>query len=346
MAICAAGRGRYTNRMENITRFAYPELLWLLLLLVPMAAYYVFRTWQGGAAIQISNVSGVEKTGRSLKYYARHLPFILRCAAVALLIVALARPQSSEHGNRTSTEGIDIMLVMDVSGSMLARDFKPDRITVAREVASKFIVDRVNDRIGIVVFAGESFTQSPLTTDKRTLINLMSQIRSGVIQDGTAIGNGLATAVNRLKDSDAASKVVILLTDGVNNSGQITPLTAAEIAQAYDIKVYTIGVGSHGTALTPAYDRWGNAVLAEMKVEIDEDVLRQIADKTGGEYFRATDNKTLGQVYDRINELEKTKIETDDFTKYNELYEQYALWALVLLVLEFLIGKLWLRRIP
>lgn len=332
--------------MEGITRFANPDLLWLLLALIPMAAYYVFRTLQGGAAIQMSSVSGVEGAGKPLKYYARHLPFVLRCAAVALLIVALARPQSSEQGSRTSTEGIDIILAMDVSSSMLAQDFKPDRITVAREVASKFIVDRVNDRIGIVVFAGESFTQSPLTTDKRTLTNLMSQIRSGIIEDGTAIGNGLASAVNRLRDSDSKSKVVILLTDGVNNSGQITPLTAADIAASYGIKVYTIGVGTRGTALMPGYDRWGGRVLAPVQVEIDEETLTQIAEKTGGEYFRATDNKTLQQVYDKINELEKTKIETDDFTKYNELYAKYALIALALLVLEFLIGKLWLRRIP
>ncbi len=332
--------------MDNITRFANPDLLWLLLALVPMAAYYVLRTWQGDAAIQVSSVSGVEGGGKPLKYYARHLPFVLRCGAIALLVIALARPQSSEQGSRTSTEGIDIVLAMDVSGSMLAQDFRPDRITVAREVASKFIVDRANDRIGIVVFAGESFTQSPLTTDKRTLINLMSQIRSGLIEDGTAIGNGLGTAVNRLKDSDAESKVIILLTDGVNNSGHITPLTAADIAASYGIKVYTIGVGTRGTALMPGYDQWGNRVLAPVEVEIDEEVLTQIAEKTGGEYFRATDNKTLQQVYDRINELEKTKIETDDFTKYNELYAMYALLALGLLVLEFLVSKLWLRRIP
>ena len=332
--------------MEEITRFANPELLWILLVLIPMTAYYIFRTRQGGAAIQISTVAGIDGASKSIKYYLRHLPFVLRCCAIALLIIALARPQSSEQGSKTSTEGIDIMLAMDVSSSMLARDFKPDRISVARETASKFIVDRPNDRIGIVVFAGESFTQSPLTTDKRTLLNLMSQIRSGIIEDGTAIGNGLATAINRLKESDAASKVIILLTDGVNNAGQITPVTAADIAQTFGIKVYTIGVGTMGTALYPQIDAWGNTVMAPMKVEIDEEVLRQIAEKTGGEYFRATDNQTLGQIYDKINELEKTKIETDDFTRYNELYAKYALWALVLLAAEFIIQKLWLRRIP
>ena len=332
--------------MEEITRFANPELLWILLVLIPMTAYYIFRTRQGGAAIQISTVAGIDGASKSIKYYLRHLPFVLRCCAIALLIIALARPQSSEQGSKTSTEGIDIMLAMDVSSSMLARDFKPDRISVARETASKFIVDRPNDRIGIVVFAGESFTQSPLTTDKRTLLNLMSQIRSGIIEDGTAIGNGLATAINRLKESDAASKVIILLTDGVNNAGQITPVTAADIAQTFGIKVYTIGVGTMGTALYPQIDAWGTTVMVSMKVEIDEEVLRQIAEKTGGEYFRATDNQTLGQIYDKINELEKTKIETDDFTRYNELYAKYALWALVLLAAEFIIQKLWLRRIP
>lgn len=318
----------------------------LLLLLLPMIAYYIFRTRQGGATIQVSTTSGVEGVGRSVKYYLRHLPFIMRCAAIALLIVALARPQNSEHGSSTTTEGIDIILAMDVSGSMLARDFNPDRISAAREVASKFIVDRVNDRIGIVVFAGESYTQSPLTTDKTTLLNLMSQVQSGLIDDGTAIGNGLATAINRLRESDAESKVVILLTDGVNNAGQVTPLTAAGIAKAYGIRVYTIGVGTRGTAPYPARDIWGNITFIQVPVEIDEDILTQIAHETGGEYFRATSNSTLRDVYERINELERTKIETSDYTNYNELYMGYAIIGLLLLVLEFLLRNLWLRRIP
>ena len=228
--------------------FASPYYLWLLALIIPMIAYYVWRVRQGGAAIQISTVKGVLRAPKSVRYYLRHLPFVLRTAAYALLVVALARPQGIEQNVRTSTEGIDIMLSIDVSGSMLARDFKPDRITAAKEVAASFISDRVGDRLGLVVFAGEAFTQSPLTTDQSTLQTLLARIRSGLIEDGTAIGNGLATAINRLRESEAKSKVIILLTDGINNRGEIAPMTAAEIARAQGIRVYTIGVGSRGTA--------------------------------------------------------------------------------------------------
>ena len=211
--------------------FASPYYLWLLTALVPMAGYYVWRTLQGGAAIQISSVDGVVRAPKTIRYYLRHLPFVLRAAAFALLVVALARPQDVERLSHTNTEGIDIMLAIDVSGSMLARDFRPDRITAAKEVAGSFIADRYGDRIGLVAFAGEAFTQSPLTTDQGTLQTLLSRIRSGLIEDGTAIGNGLATAINRLRESEAKSKVIILLTDGVNNQGQIAPMTAAEIAK-------------------------------------------------------------------------------------------------------------------
>ena len=224
--------------------FASPYYLWLLSALVPMIAYYVWRTLQGGASIQISSVEGVVRAPKTVRYWLRHLPFVLRLAALALLIVALARPQDVERLSRTNTEGIDIMLAIDVSGSMLARDFRPDRITAAKEVAGSFIADRYGDRIGLVAFAGEAFTQSPLTTDQGTLQTLLARIRSGLIEDGTAIGNGLATAINRLRESDAKSKVIILLTDGVNNQGQIAPMTAAEIAKAQGIRVYTIGVGT------------------------------------------------------------------------------------------------------
>ena len=330
----------------GITRFADPGFLWLLGLIPLMVAYYVYRCMQGDASIRISTVAGVGKSSRTVRYYLRHVPFILRCCAIGLLVVALARPQTSEFGSTSTTEGIDIMLALDVSGSMLARDFKPDRISAAKETAAQFIVDRPNDRIGIAVFAGESYTQSPLTTDKRTLQSLVTQVRSGVIDDGTAIGNGLATAVNRLRESDARSKVIILLTDGVNNSGHIAPLTAAEIAKTYGIRVYTIGVGTRGTAPMPHYDRWGRTVFIDVPVEIDEDVLTQIAAMTGGEYFRATDNNSLREVYERINALEKTKIETNEYTRYYELYMTYALIALGLLVLEFIFRRLVLRRIP
>ena len=250
----------------DIVRFVNLDLLWLLWVLVPMVAYYVYRSRQGGATLRISTVDGVKNLPHSLKYYLRHLPFVLRCLAVAALIVALARPQSAQHHSNETTEGIDIVLSLDISGSMLARDFQPDRITAAKEVAAHFINDRPNDRIGLVVFAGESFTQSPLTTDKASLLTLLAGVKSGIIEDGTAIGNGLSTALNRLRESQAKSKVVILLTDGVNNSGQIAPLTAADIAQSLGIRVYTIGVGTMGTAPYPMLDMWGNISFQPMKV--------------------------------------------------------------------------------
>ncbi len=327
-------------------QFANPELLWLLTVLVPLVACYIYRLRDGRPTISVSDTSALGNIRKSAKYYLRHIPFVLECMAVALLIVALARPQNSEQGSKVRTEGIDIVLAIDVSGSMLARDFKPDRITAAKDVAGKFIVDRTNDRIGLVVFAGESFTQSPLTTDKSTLLTLLGQIKSGILEDGTAIGNGLATAINRLKESQAKSKVVILLTDGENNMGQVAPLTAAELAENYGIKVYTVGVGSRGMAPYPAYDMWGNIVYQQVQVEIDEDVLTQIAQMTGGEYFRAVDNKSLSDIYAQIDKLEKTKIETDDYVSYKELFGRYLLWALLLLTGGFLTDKLWLKRIP
>lgn len=326
--------------------FASPYYLWLLTLLVPMIGYYVWRTLQGGASIQISSVAGVVRAPRTVRYYLRHLPFALRAAAFALLVVALARPQDVEQNVRTNTEGIDIMLAIDVSGSMLARDFKPDRITAAKEVAGSFIADRYGDRIGLVAFAGEAFTQSPLTTDQSTLQTLLARIRSGLIEDGTAIGNGLATAINRLRESDAKSKVIILLTDGVNNQGQIAPMTAAEIAKAQGIRVYTIGVGSEGMAPYPAIDMFGNLTFVNQKVEIDEKVLKAISDMTGGKYFRATDKDKLKAVYNEINQLEKSKIEVTEHISYHELFLTWALAALGLLFAEFLLSNLVLKRIP
>ena len=326
--------------------FASPYYLWLLTLLAPMIGYYVWRTLQGGAAIRISSVAGVVRAPRTVRYYLRHLPFALRAAAFALLVVALARPQDVEQNVRTNTEGIDIMLAIDVSGSMLARDFKPDRITAAKEVAGSFIADRYGDRIGLVAFAGEAFTQSPLTTDQSTLQTLLARIRSGLIEDGTAIGNGLATAINRLRESDAKSKVIILLTDGVNNQGQIAPMTAAEIAKAQGIRVYTIGVGTEGMAPYPAIDMFGNLTFVNQKVEIDEKVLKAISDMTGGKYFRATDKDKLKAVYNEINQLEKSKIEVTEHISYHELFLTWVLAALGLLMAEFLLSNLILKRIP
>lgn len=327
-------------------RFANPYLLWLLVLLAPMIAYYIYRTLQGGAAIRISTIEGVRRAPRTLRYWLRHAPFVLRCAAFVLLVVALARPQDVDEQRRSSAEGIDIMLAVDVSGSMLARDFKPDRITAAKEVAGRFIADRYGDRLGLVVFAGEAFTQSPLTTDQSTLQTMLSRIRSGIIEDGTAIGNGLATAINRLRESDAKSKVIILLTDGVNNRGEIAPLMAADIAVDMGIKVYTIGVGTRGKAPYPVVDMFGNMSFQPMDVEIDEKTLEGIAERTGGRYFRATDNDKLQSIYDEINQLEKSKVEVTDYTVYHERFLALLLAALGVLLLEFVFSNIILKRIP
>ena len=311
-----------------------------------MVAYYIYRTLQGGAAIRISTVAGARNAPRTLRYWLRHIPFILRGMAVALIIVALARPQDVEEQSRTNAEGIDIMLAIDISSSMLARDFEPDRLTSAKEVAAEFVADRYGDRIGLALFAGESFTQSPLTTDKGTLQTLLMRLRSGIIEDGTAIGNGLATAINRLRESEAKSKVIILLTDGVNNRGEIAPLMAANIAADMGIKVYTIGVGTRGKAPYPAVDMFGNMVFQMMDVEIDEQTLEQIAQTTGGRYFRATDRDKLKSIYDEINSLEKSKVEITDLTIYHERFLPLLLLAIGLLVAEFLLEKVVLKRIP
>ena len=327
--------------------FASPYYLWLLVLLIPMIGYYVWRSLQGGAAIRISTVEGVTGAPRSIRYYLRHLPFVLRAAAFALLVVALARPQDVEQHAHTETEGIDIVLSIDVSASMLARDFEPDRITAAKQVAASFIADRYGDRIGLVVFGAEAFTRSPLTTDQSTLQTLLARIRSGLIDDsGTAIGNGLATAINRLRESEAKSKVVILLTDGVNNRGQITPMTAAEIAKAQGIRVYTIGVGTEGMAPYPAVDMFGQMTFVNQKVEIDEKTLTAMAELTGGKYFRATDNAKLKAIYDEINTLEKSKVEVSEHITYDERFLAWLLAALGLLVAEFLLARLVLQQIP
>ena len=306
--------------------FASPYYLWLLVLLIPMIGYYVWRSLQGGAAIRISTVEGVTGAPRSIRYYLRHLPFVLRAAAFALLVVALARPQDVEQHAHTETEGIDIVLSIDVSASMLARDFEPDRITAAKQVAASFIADRYGDRIGLVVFGAEAFTQSPLTTDQSTLQTLLARIRSGLIDDsGTAIGNGLATAINRR---------------------QITPMTAAEIAKAQGIRVYTIGVGTEGMAPYPAVDMFGQMTFVNQKVEIDEKTLTAMAELTGGKYFRATDNAKLKAIYDEINTLEKSKVEVSEHITYDERFLAWLLAALGLLVAEFLLARLVLQQIP
>ncbi len=323
--------------LENI-EFANPKLLWLLLL-VPLAiAWYVLRHKKQEASVSFSDTSGFVKLPKSWRAYMRHLLFALKMAALALLIVALARPQSSSTNTTSNIEGIDIVMAMDVSGSMLARDLKPDRLTAAKNVASDFVKDRPGDRMGLVIFSGESFTQVPLTTDHGVMLNMLAEMKNGLIDDGTAIGDGLATAISRLKDSEAISKVVILLTDGLNNAGSVDPYTAGEMAKLYGIRVYTIGVGSYGTAPYPVQTPFGTQIQ-QMKVEIDEKLLASIAGMTGGKYFRATSNQKLDEVYQEIDKLERSKIEVTEFRRLHEEFYPLAAWALALLLLEFLLRK-------
>lgn len=326
--------------------FEYPKLLWLLLVLVPVIFLYIWREVKGKEPyLLVPVMTPWNYNAGWFKKFIRHIPFILRCIAVALLIFAIARPRSSSKLEKVSTEGIDIVLDMDVSTSMLAMDFKPDRITAAKQIAIQFISQRPADRMGIVVFAGESYTQSPLTTDRATLINLMKEVQCGQIEDGTAIGNGLATAISRLKDSDAKSKVVILLTDGVNNTGEISPQMAADIAKTYGIRVYTIGVGAMGEAPYPFMTPYGVQVQ-NVKVEIDEPLLRDIAKTTGGKYFRATDNTKLAEIYHEINKMVKSRTIVDSFPQYRELYMQFALLAFFAVALEIILRLFVTKHLP
>lgn len=325
--------------------FEYPVLLWLELILIPLVLWHIWKEKKGSApALVYSGISQFAVAGK-FRRYLMHLPFVFRMLAIAMIIVAIARPRSSESFEKTDTEGIDIVLTLDVSTSMLARDFTPDRINAAKDIAIEFISQRPNDRMGIVVFAGESFTQCPLTTDRATLINLMKDIETGLIEDGTAIGNGLATAVARLKDSKAKSRVIILLTDGVNNRGEISPLTASEIAKTFGIRVYTIGVGAMGMAPYPVMTPFG-VDIQQVEVQIDEPLLQKIAEDTGGKYFRATDNTKLLEIYGEINKMEKNRITVDSFPVYKELFMQYALIALCALLLEIIFRMFVIRRLP
>ena len=325
--------------------FEYPALLWLLVIPAFMLVHYVYIEVSGRRPhLRVPDIKFWKAGGRSVLGVIRHLPFLLRTIALVMIIIAIARPRSSTKMDKIDTEGIDIVLAMDVSTSMLARDFTPDRISAAKDIAIEFISQRPSDRMGIVVFAWESYTQCPLTTDRATLINLMKEIETGLIEDGTAIGNGLATAVARMQNSDAKSRVVILLTDGVNNSGEITPQTAADIAKTYGIRVYTIGVGANGTAPYPVMTPWG-VQMQNVEVEIDENLLKNIAETTGGRYFRATDNTKLSEIYSEINKMEKARTTIDSFPIYKELFTGFALIALACLLLEVLISFI-LRRLP
>lgn len=325
--------------------YANPELFHLLWVLIPIIAWYILRQKKLSASLQISTIRGFAGAPKTWKHYLRHLLFVIRLIVLALLVVVLARPQSTENWENVSTEGIDIVMCLDVSTSMLARDLTPDRLEAAKDVAIKFIAGRPYDRIGLVIFSGESFTQCPLTTDHAIVTNLLRETNTNMIEDGTAIGNGLATAVNRLKESDAISRVVILLTDGENNRGEIPPLTAAEIAKTFGVRVYTIGVGTVGTAPYPIQTPYGTRIQ-QIQVKIDEETLQSIADITEGKYFRATNNEKLKSIYAEIDALEKSKIDVKEFSKKQEEFQPYALAALLLLILGLFLKVTVFRNIP
>lgn len=325
--------------------FANPKYLFLLLLLVPLIVWYIIKLRKMQASIKLSSATAFRQKAGTIRVYLRHFPFLLRVLALALIILVIARPQSINSSDITNTEGIDIVMALDVSGTMLAQDFQPTRLEAAKKVASEFINDRSSDKIGLVIFAGESFTQCPLTTDHKVLLNLLSEVKFGMIQDGTAIGLGLATSVNRLKDSDSQSRVIILLTDGSNNAGQIAPLTAAELAASYGIRVYTIGVGSRGTARARVMTPYGMRDV-DIAVDIDERTLTEIASITKGQYFRATDNTSLKQIYDEIDEMEKRHISVNTVTRRKELYFPFALLAFCLIGIELILRRTLLRSIP
>ena len=329
-------------------RFANPEYLYLLII-IPLLIYWYWRRRDKTAGkIRYSDIHVIKKVGKTAKQRFRHSLFVLRLLFIFLIIVAFARPQSGSKMRETTTEGVDIILALDVSSSMLAEDFKPkNRLNAAKVVAEEFIEGRQNDRIGLVIFAGESFTQCPLTLDYGVLLTLLRDIKvADQDWDGTAIGMGIVNAVNRLRDSKAKSKVIILLTDGVNNRGEVDPVTASRIAAALNVKIYTIGAGSKGTALYPVNDPLLGKRFVPMPVEIDEEVLKKIAINTSGRYFRATDTKKLSEIYAEIGELEKTKIEVKEFTSYDEYFDLFLLFGLAILILEIALSHTVFRKIP
>lgn len=325
--------------------FHNPEYLFLLLLIIPAVYWYIRKMYNSDASIQISSNLMLQKIPKSNKLRFMHVPFILRMLSLAFIVLALARPQASNSWRTESTEGIDIVVTLDISGTMMAEDLKPNRLEAAKKTATEFILSRPNDNIGLVVFSGESFTQCPLTTDHAVLVNLFNAIKYGMIEDGTAIGLGLANAINRIKDSKAKSKVIILLTDGSNNRGDIAPITAAEIAKSFGIRVYAIGVGSYGKVNIPVQTPLG-IQYQQMDSEFDEKSLKNIADMTGGKYFRATDNNKLRNIYQEIDQMEKTKINVREYNKKNEEYYLFALVALLLFVTEILLRNTVFRKTP
>lgn len=325
-------------------QFANPKLFWLYLIMPIILLWYIFKNKKQYASLSFSAFDGLDQIPKTLKIRLRHLPFVLRFFSIALLIFCLARPQSTSSRKSVNSEGIDIVITMDISSSMLAQDFKPNRLEVAKEKAIEFITERTNDRVGLTIFAGEAFTQSPITIDHDVVKNLLRELETGLIKDGTAIGDGLATAINRLKDSKAESKVAILLTDGVSNTGFIAPETAADLASTFGIKVYTIGIGTMGKAPYPTTGSFGQRTVM-MDVEIDEEILQNIANLTGGKYFRATDNESLQEVYKQIDELEKTKIDVSYYNNYSEEFLLFALLATGLFLVEIILKYTYLRTL-
>ncbi len=330
--------------MAGIT-FAHPSLLYLLLMVPLLVAWYIFRQRDAKASLQMPTLLGFARAPFSIRVHLRHLPFALRIIALGLIIIALARPQTSNSWQDVVTEGIDIVISLDISSSMLARDFTPDRIEAAKDIAIQFVSGRKNDRIGFVIFAGESFTLCPLTTDHVSLVNMIKDVKPGLLEDGTAIGSGLATAVDRLRESDARSRVVILLTDGVSNKGEIAPLTAAEIAKTYGVLVYTVAVGTYGTAPYPVQTPFGTRIQ-ETPVEIDEELMKEIARITGGKFYRATDNQALINIFNEIDKLERSKIEVTEHNRIQEEFRLFGLLALGLIVVDTLLRFTLLRSIP
>lgn len=325
--------------------FAYPWVLYFIMIVPILITWYIWQGRKKQAAITYSSLKMFEKIPATFRERLRHLPFVLRMLALIFLIIALARPQNFSAGQSINTEGIDIAMVLDISGSMLAEDFKPNRLEAAKNVIDNFVSARTTDRIGLVIFSREAFTQCPLTIDYSVLRNLLGDIRTGMIEDGTAIGNGIANGINRLKDSDAESRVIILLTDGVNNAGEVDPISAAEIASTFGIRIYTIGVGTRGEAPYPVQTPFGTRYQM-VPVEIDEVILKKIADITGGEYFRATNNRALEEIYNKIDKMEKTKIEITSYRNAKELFAGWLSIGFILLLLELLASKTILRKLP
>lgn len=327
-------------------QLAHPQLLWLFIVFVPIIIWYVMRQRDSYPSMAISSTSAFASMPRSWKQYLRHFLFILRLGALGCIIIVLARPQMKDKWSTSSTEGTDIVLALDISGSMYARDFEPSRVDAAKAVAARFIQGRESDNIGLVIFAGESLTGIPMTVDRAQLLSYLDGVQIGMLEDGTAIGDGIATSLNRLKEGKAKSKSIILLTDGSNNTGVVAPISAAKVAEEMGVKIYTIGIGTNGMAPYPVQNPFGRIEYQPQKVEIDEATLKSIASNTGGKYFRATDNRALEEVFAEIDALEKTQMDVKVFSHTEDNYMLWAWLAFGLFAFEMLLRYLFLRPIP